>query len=483
MLELNDNIKSIKQDVLREVARLAFCGKLEAERDYLPQKLIPGPTALFRCCIYKEREIIRQRVLLAEGKAPSSNSSPSQIVQVINSACEGCPISRYIVTENCQKCMSKKCQQSCNFGAISMSKDRAYIDPLKCKECGKCAEACPYHAIADLIRPCKRSCPVGAISKDEQNIVKIDEEKCISCGSCVRDCPFGAISDRSFLLNVIDAIKSEKEVYAIVAPAIEGQFGPNASIGKISSALIDLGFTGFYEASIGADLVADSESKEWAEAYKEGKKKTTSCCPAFVQMIMRHFPSLIENISTTVSPMIATSRFVKSIHKDSITVFIGPCIAKKTEALQHPEDIDYVLTFEELYAMLCAKNIEIDSYEDELQQGSLFGKQFAQTGGVTKAIVEALKENNETIFPSVCICSGSDACKKALMLLKAGRLPEDFIEGMVCTGGCFHGPGNLFDGKSAENNRKKLLATADHRTISDIYENYPCDNLSMHHDS
>lgn len=482
MLEVNDNIKTIKHVVLYEVAKLAFEGTLQEEKEELPYKLIPGPQANFRCCIYKEREIIRQRVRLAEGKSPSANRDNKNIVQVINSACEGCPIARYIVTDNCQKCMSKKCQQACNFGAISMTKDRAYIDPAKCKECGKCSEACPYNAIADLMRPCKRSCPVNAISMDENKIVKIDEEKCISCGSCIKDCPFGAISDRSFIVDVINLMKQGKEVYAIVAPAIEGQFGPTASIGKLTNALKDLGFAGLYEASIGADLVADSESKEWAEAYKEGKKMTTSCCPAFVNMIKKHYPTLVDNISTTVSPMTATSKLVKSIHKDSIAVFIGPCIAKKGEVLDTVSlhGADYALTFDELYAMLEAKNIDVESYDNEIQQGSIYGKRFATSGGVTAAVVQAFKENNEEIAPKVHTCSGGDECKKALLLLKAGRLPEDFIEGMACSGGCFNGPGSILTGKNADANRKKLLDAADDRTITQVYQNYDCENIHLH---
>lgn len=482
MLEVNDNIRTIKHEVLFEVAKLAFEGSLQEEKEDLPFRLIPGPQANFRCCVYKEREIIRQRIRLAEGKSPSANSDNKNIVQVINSACEGCPIARYIVTENCQKCMSKKCQQACNFGAVSMTKDRAYIDPAKCKECGKCSQACPYNAIADLMRPCKRSCPVNAISMDDNNIVVIDEDKCISCGSCIKDCPFGAISDRSFIVDVINLIKEGKEVYALVAPAIEGQFGPTASIGKLTNALIDLGFAGLYEVSIGADLVADSESKEWAEAYKEGKKMTTSCCPAFVNMIKKHYPTLVANMSTTVSPMTATAKLVKSIHKDAVAVFIGPCIAKKGEVLDTValNGADYALTFDELYAMLQAKSIDVASYDNEVQQGSLYGKRFATAGGVTAAVLQAFKENGEDITPTVRGCSGGEECKKALLLLKAGRLPEDFIEGMACIGGCFNGPGSILTGKPAETNRSKLLASSDDRTIAKVYENYDCEPVHMH---
>lgn len=484
MLEVNDNIKTIKHQVLYEVAKLSFAGELDEKKDEIPFQLIPGPQANFRCCIYKEREIIRQRIRLAEGKSPSANQDNKNIVQVINSACEGCPITRFVVTDNCQKCMSKKCQQSCNFNAISMLANRAYIDPVKCKECGKCSQACPYNAIADLMRPCKRSCPVNAITMDENNIVEIDESKCINCGSCIKDCPFGAIADRSFMVDVINLLNTNSPVYAVVAPSIEGQFGPNATIGVLSQALKDLGFAGLYEASLGADLVAASESAEWAQAYKEGKKMTTSCCPAFVNMIKKHFPTLIDNMSSTISPMTATSKLIKAMHPGAVAVFIGPCIAKKGEVLDTValDGADYALTFDELYSMIQAKEIDFNSYNDTLQQGSIYGKRFATAGGVTASVLQALKEQNEDLPIKVRGCNGADECKKALMLLKVGKLPEDFMEGMCCVGGCFNGPGSILTGRPAQTNRDKLLADADQRNIYDNLDNYKDYKIQMHYE-
>lgn len=224
MISNDATILRIKHEVLYEVAKLAYAGELEEKRDQLPYDMIPGPQAQFRCCIYKEREIIRERIRLAEGKVPCGEEN-GNIVQVISAACEGCPISRYVVTDNCQKCMGKACQQSCKFGAITMGKDRAYIDPAKCKECGKCSQACPYNAIADLMRPCKRSCPVDAIQMDENGIVKIDEKKCIQCGACIHSCPFGALGSKTFIVDIINLIRAGKRVVAMVAPATEGQFG------------------------------------------------------------------------------------------------------------------------------------------------------------------------------------------------------------------------------------------------------------------
>lgn len=192
MLDKDATIVDVKHEVLYQVAKHAYLKDLEEKRDQIPYDIIPGPQANFRCCIYKEREIIRQRVRVAEGRSPIQDKENSNIVQVVESACEGCPINRFVVTDNCQHCMSRKCQQACNFHAITIEKNKAVIDTQICKECGKCAQACPYNAIADLMRPCKRSCPVNAITMDENKIVVVDEEKCIHCGQCIKNCPFGS---------------------------------------------------------------------------------------------------------------------------------------------------------------------------------------------------------------------------------------------------------------------------------------------------
>ena len=482
MLGENARLGSIKHEVLYSVAKAAFRGNLAEMRDQIPYDMIPGPQARFRCCIYKEREIIRQRVRLAEGLSPKANTDNKNIVQVLNSACEGCPITRFTVTDNCQLCVSKRCQEACNFGAISMNKDRAHIDPEHCKECGKCAQACPYNAIADLMRPCKRSCPVDAISMDENNIVVINEDKCIQCGACIKDCPFGAISDRSFLVDVIEFLLSDKHVYACVAPAIEGQFGKDASIGVLTEAVKALGFYDLYEVALGGDIVAKSEAKEWLEAYEEDKKMTTSCCPAFVNMIKKHYPQLLSQMSTTVSPMTATARLIKAQDPEAIVVFIGPCIAKKGEVLDSValNSADYALTFEELYAMFRAKKIDLADYQGKKQQASIFGKRFSQSGGVTKAVVEAMEEMGEAIDVTVCQANGALECKKALTLLKLGKLPEDFLEGMVCEGGCMNGPGNVARGPLAKKNREALLAEADGRDIEDALKEYEDVKISTH---
>ena len=482
-MKTNDEaLLKIKYNVLHEVAKLAFAGELEENRDEIPFKLIPGPKAQFRCCVYKEREIIRQRVRLAEGKCPS-NVHSDNMIQVISSACEECPITRFVVTDNCQKCMGKACQNACNFGAISMGRDRAHIDPGKCKECGKCSQACPYNAIAELIRPCRRACPVDAIDMDlETGICRIDESKCIQCGACVRSCPFGAITTKVFIVHVINEIKAGKKVVAMVAPAAEGEFGADITMGSWRTALKKVGFTDMVEVAVGGDMTAAYEAMEWAEAYKEGKKMTTSCCPAFVNMIRKHYPALIENMSTTVSPMVAVSRMLKAKDPETVTVFIGPCMAKKSEAADKSIEgnADYVLTFGEAIELMGAKDVKLEPEEYADQEGSVFGKRFGNGGGVTNAVIQCLKEQGQSTDIKVAKCSGPADVKKALLLMKVGRLPEDFIEGMMCQGGCVGGPSNLKQEVVWKKDRDALISKADGRVVWENLKNYDMDSFSMH---
>ena len=452
MPEMMD-IVQIKHEVLKATAAHAFEGRIYDDYDAIPYEIIPGIRPNFRCCVYREREIVRQRVRMAMGKLPQdvmyTDADPSQVVHVIPSACEGCPITKITVTQNCQSCLAKKCAKACPFGAITTTPRGAIIDQEKCRKCGKCIAACPYNAIVEIERPCKKSCPVKAISMDDNDIATIDPKKCINCGACVAGCPFGAISDVSMMTSVISALLDEsKEVVALVAPAIEGQFGA-ATLNQIKAAIKRLGFADVYEVALGADLVAYNEAEELLEHKAAGKPLTSSCCPAFVSLVRKHFPDLLSFVSTTVSPMVAAERYIRTQRPDVVTVFIGPCIAKKNEVMsQYIEELDYVLTFEELYAMICAKGVDEDIEAvpgDGEEDATRYGKGFALAGGVTAAVQRVLEEKGTQEPVSVTKCSGADECRKALMLLKAGKLTDDFIEGMACAGGCMGGPATLLE--------------------------------------
>ena len=443
----SNDARQFKFDILLEIAKEAFNNELSEENiNAYARKLSPGNRANYRCCVYKEREILRQRARLAMGKMAADNRpmNPRQVIQVIDAACDGCTIKKVQITNNCRKCMAKSCLSSCNFGAISMGAHRAEIDHTKCKECGLCAKNCPYNAIVITERPCSSHCPVDAITWNEDGIAYIQEEKCINCGQCLAACPFGAIEDMSYIVPVIEAlVGKDQKTACIVAPSIQGQF-ENTTLKQIFAGLRKLGFDQIYEAALGADIVATEEHEELKEHMEAGIPLTTSCCPAFVTMAKKHFPEVYEkNVSSTVSPMIAMARIVKADQPKTKLVFIGPCMAKKQEALEEFSPVDYVLTFEELAALFIAKNIRCSELEeDTFEDASVFGRNFAMGGGVSKAVVQAADEKGDKAFKAV-YADGCFDCKKQLMLLKIGKFNADILEGMSCQGGCINGPGTI----------------------------------------
>ena len=417
------------------------------------------------------------------GQDPEPGRTGKNVVAVIPAACDDCPIQDYFVSDICRFCLGKACLNACRFGAISPGDTKMKIDPNKCKSCGLCAKSCPYGAIIHQERPCKKVCPVGAISYDEGGVCMIDENKCIHCGHCIHNCPFGAIGSKIYAVDVIRAIREGKRVIAMCAPATEGQFGAEIGMAAIRAALKKLGFAEMVEVGLGGDMTAACEAAEWIEARKEGRKMTTSCCPAFITMLRRHFPKIYEeNKSATVSPMVAVSRYLKYMDPDCVTVFIGPCIAKKGETLNEfiADRPDYALTYGEIVAMLDSRGVEIVPVEEDYQEASLFGKRFAASGGVAGAVMEAMEEMGEnTEGIRLMTCAGGEECKKAMMLLRAGKLEADFVEGMICPGGCMGGPSKHQAETLVIRARTGLLAKADGRKILENLKNYPMDKFSM----
>jgi len=477
----------LKHQILREICSLTWNRQLTSENlEKIVYDISPGPKPQYRCCVYKEREIVRGRIRLAMGENPDVAHPTRNVVAVIPAACDDCPIQDYSVTDICRFCLGKACLNACRFGAISPGDTKMHIDPNKCKSCGLCAKACPYGAILHLERPCKAACSVGAVSYDEHGICQIDDEKCIHCGHCIHNCPFGAIGSKIYAVNVIQDILAGKKVIAMCAPATEGQFGKDVGMSAIRAALKKAGFADMVEVGLGGDMTAAYEAKEWIEARREGRKMTTSCCPAFISMLRHHFPKLYEkHKSSTVSPMVAVSRYLKFLDPDCVTVFIGPCIAKKGETLNEfiADRPDYALTYGEIVALLDSREIEITPVEESYQEASLFGKRFAGSGGVAAAVLEAMREMGEdTSDLKLLTCAGGDECKKALQLLKAGRLQEDFIEGMICPGGCVGGPSKHQAENLVLKARVELLGAADDRKILENLKNYPMDQFSMFRD-
>lgn len=467
MRKFDTKVQHLKYKVLREVARQAFNDTLLLNLLDIPKMIVPGKTPTMRCCVYKERAILGERVKIAMG---GDKENPN-IIEVIDIACDECPAAGYEVTDSCRGCLAHRCEDVCKRGAISFDHNHvAHIDKSKCVECGQCAKVCPYSAIVNRKRPCQAACKIKAISINDNNAAAIDNNKCIQCGACVYQCPFGAIMDKSFILNVIDLIrKSENntkyKVYAIVAPSISSQF-TYAKLGQVITGLKELGFHTVIEAALGADMVAQAESKELAEKGF----LTSSCCPAFVRYINQAFPDLLPLVSHNPSPMTAIAKYIKGTDKDAKIVFIGPCTAKKAES--QLEDVkpfvDAVITFEELQALYDSKDIDITALkEDVLDNASYFGRIFARSGGLCDAVTEGLKEQNIDFELKAVACDGIEACKMALLKKSKNVLDANFIEGMACSGGCIGGAGCLTHGEKNKAEVDKYGKEAFEKTITD----------------
>ncbi|NLV85948.1 MAG: 4Fe-4S binding protein [Clostridiales bacterium] len=468
MKRFDTKVQYLKFRVLSEVTRLAYEDRLLEGITDIPKTIIPGKVPTMRCCVYKERAILTERTKLAMG---GDKKNPN-IIEVIDIACDECPVGGFEVTESCRGCIAHRCEEACPKGAIVFTHEqKAHIDKDKCIECGRCAKVCPYTAIHRNKRPCENACKVKAISMSEDKTAEIISGKCVQCGACVYQCPFGAIMDKSFILESIDILKkscgnTEYKVYAIVAPSISSQF-TYAKLGQVVTGIKKLGFYSVVEAALGADMVADAESRE---LYEKGLL-TSSCCPAFVKYIEQEFSDLTEHISHNLSPMAALGKYIKSRDEKAKVVFIGPCTAKKAEMRRDEVRpyIDSVLTFEELQALFDGRDIDITQCEEDvLDNASYFGRIFARSGGLSDAVRQGLKENGIEDFEYKPVaCDGLEDCRMALLRLRAKKLNGNFIEGMACTGGCISGAGCLTHGEKDKDQVDKYGQEALEKTIKD----------------
>jgi len=466
--KFDTKVQHLKYKVLREVAREAWAGTLTEHVLDIPKTIVPGKIPTMRCCVYKERAILAERVKLAMG----GDRNDHNVIQVIDIACDECPVNGYEVSSACRGCLAHRCEDACRFGAITFDENHvAHIDKTKCKECGCCSKVCPYNAIRNNKRPCELACKVKAISMGAEKEACIDHSKCISCGACVYQCPFGAISDKSYILDAIDIIKKSEDntrykVFAVVAPSISSQFS-YAKLGQVITGLKKLGFHTVVEAALGADMVALSESEELVEKGF----LTSSCCPAFVDFIEKNFPQLKDSISHNLSPMGTISKYLKENEAPCKVVFIGPCTAKKAEVQLDKVKpyVDCALTFEELQALFDSKDIDITTLEEGvLDNASYFGRIFARSGGLSDSVAEALKEQGLTDFVlKPCACDGIEECKIALLKKSKNMLDANFIEGMACIGGCIGGAGCLTHGEKNKAEVDKYGKEALEKTIKD----------------
>ena len=456
----------IRKEIFTEIARLAYEGGGRQELEELPYKIIPGEIATYRDSIFLERAIVSERLRVAMGMSlrPMTEHAPISkgldesmieekyyeppLINIIKFACHACPEKRVYVTDGCQGCLEHPCKEVCPKDAISIVHGKSQIDPEKCIKCGKCMDACSYNAIIKQERPCAKACGMGAIHSDEYGRAEINQDKCVSCGMCLVNCPFSAIVDKGQIYQTIKAIQSDTPVYAILAPAIAGQFGPEMTESRIRSGFKALGFTDVAEVAVGADLCTIEEAHDFMDEVPEKMPfMATSCCPAWAMMAKKSFPQLADNISMALTPMVLTARLIKKKHPGCKIAFVGPCAAKKLEASRRSVKsyVDFVLTFEEVAGMFNAKEIFFaDLPEDKpLREASGDGRGFAASGGVAKAVVNYIKKLDPSRDVKVVSAEGLDNCKKMLMLAKAGKYNGYLLEGMACPGGCIAGAGTL----------------------------------------
>ena len=459
-------ITDIRKKVFTEVARMAYAGQGYECANDLPYKIVPGDRPLHRESVFLERAIAGERVRLAMGlglrpadgrhlvtegmdqAAIAEQYYEPPLINIIPYACHACPSHQYKVSNYCQNCLARSCEKVCPKDAITVRNHRSYIDLDKCIRCGKCAKACPYNAIVHLERPCAASCGMDAIGSDEQGRAVIDHDKCVSCGQCLVSCPFGAIADKGQIFQVIQSILQGNKVIAIVAPAFIGQFGKHSTPGKFIAAMKQLGFKRIVEVAVGADMCTLEEAKDFVEKVPSQQNyMATSCCPAWHSMIHKLYPSETSKISMTLTPMVFTARLMKKQYPGCKVVFVGPCAAKKLEAIRADirSDVDFVLTFEELQGMFEAKDINFETIEPmyDLNEGSAAGRGFAVSGGVAKAVADRIAAEHPDMEVKTARAEGLQDCRKLMLLAKAGKYNGYLLEGMACPGGCVAGAGTL----------------------------------------
>ncbi|MDR1125939.1 MAG: monomeric [FeFe] hydrogenase [Deltaproteobacteria bacterium] len=471
MRELN-YVDSIRRQVLRMVASAFMnAGNVGKTVEEIPFEIRPKDGMHNRCCVFKDRAILRYRIMAAMGLLPDDEKDdhtplreyaervqerdncfehiergqPRYVIASCDIACHGCVPARYFVTNACQGCVAHPCTSACRFGAVSIVNGKSQIDIKKCRNCSKCKGACPYEAIVQISVPCEKACPVSCIKKnDTDGRAEIDLAKCTSCGRCMRACPFGAMLERSEIVDVINQIRCERHLTALVAPAIAGQF--QASLPKIFGALKKLGFTEVLEVASGADLTSQHEASEFVEHLDQGRAfMTTSCCPAYMRAARKLIPELMPFVSKTPTPMHYTAELALEKFPDTVPVFVGPCVAKRVERLRD-NIVKHVLTFEELGALFEAAGIVPENCPEEaLGDGaSPEGRRYAVTSGVASA-VQARVGDKLAVRP-VYINGLSDKQIHQLRSFAAsGACPGNLVEVMACEGGCVNGGGVLAD--------------------------------------
>ena len=297
-------------------------------------------------------------------------------------------------------------------------------------------------------RHCVKVCPFHAIHPDESGELKIDEELCAGCSYCIQECRAGKLTNSKDVIPVLQAIRSHQGLtYALIAPAFLGQFSSDVTPGKLRTALKQIGFDGMIEVALFADILTLKEALEFDATIKteEDFQLTSCCCPVWIAMIRKIYHDLVPHVPPAVSPMIASGRAIKFMHPDALTIFIGPCLAKKAEAREKDisDAVDYVLTFQEVQDIFQVMEVNPEEMEEsEKDHSSRAGRIYAHTGGVSEAVeltLERLNPRREISLRSKQ-ADGVPACRAMINDIVSGKIEANFYEGMGCVGGCVGGP-------------------------------------------
>ena len=303
----------------------------------------------------------------------------------------------------------------------------------------------PLHAIYTERRECQdchkciRECPVKAI-RVQDGYARVVPEMCVQCGNCIVACPSNAKQVRNDLPRVKELLQSGRAVVVSLAPSFVAQF-PGIRAGQLIHALKQLGFFAVSETALGAQRV--SASVESMMRSEPGQVWVSSACPVVVDFVAKYHPECQSKITALLSPLLTHCRMLRAHYGDQIaTVFIGPCIAKKKEAEQHPELLDVVLTFEDLENWLDEENIDLarvsETSDDHfsLEEAS-DGAFYPIEGGMTPGVLRGGAIDSAQVMSF----SGLANVEQALKGIAEWR-PERsiFLELTACAGSCVNGP-------------------------------------------
>lgn len=294
---------------------------------------------------------------------------------------------------------------------------------------------------------CIKHCLFNAIRQDASGTLVIDKERCVGCNECIDACASGKLTQSRDVLPVLNALKhTGGPVYAMVAPAIAGQFG-DVTPGQLRAAFKSIGFAGMVEVALFADILTLKEALVFDDKIKTSDDfmLTSCCCPIWIAMVRRNYSQYMRKIPDSVSPMAAAGRAVKKLEPSAVSVFVGPCIAKKVEAREKDiaDAVDYVLTFQELKDIFEAFHINPSQLtEDVKEHASRAGRIYGRTGGVSEAVANTVRKLNPYRFINVKAeqADGTASCRELLRRLQEGSVTANYLEGMGCDGGCVGGP-------------------------------------------